>query len=147
MCLGSWLELFFLSVAMSSNPWALLHSTSAHAQPTIARQLREFATAATTTLKFALTDDDQRHFLASTKQPNRLASFGYQNRTTHTCAHIAMNRRTQSALHRVMLSICQALTTDQRAALDTGSLQIKASKDRILIESLQSPPRILIESL
>ena len=45
----TWLELFFLSVAMSSNPWALLHASSAHAQPTIAKQLREFATAATTT--------------------------------------------------------------------------------------------------
>ena len=95
-CSGiTWLELFFLTIAAADNPWALLHSNTANAQPTIARQLREFATAATTTLKFMLSDADQRQFLASTKPPNRMAAFGYQNRPVHTSTPIAINRSTQ----------------------------------------------------
>ena len=124
----TWLELFFLSVAMSDNPWALLHSASAHTQPTIARQLREFATASTITLKFMLSDADHKHFVGSTKQPNRLAAYGYQNRTAHTCTHIALNRATQSALHHVMLSFRQSLSPEQRESLNTDSLHIKTSK-------------------
>ena len=124
----TWLELFFLSVAASSNPWALLHSSSASTQPTIARQLREFAAAATVTLRFMLTDGDQKHFLASQKQPNRLAAFGYQNRTLHTSTFIQLRKSTQSALHEVMLSFRQPLSQDQRSALADGTLNIKTAK-------------------
>ena len=124
----TWLEPFFLSVAAAENPWALLHSTTAQAQPTIARQLREFATAATATLKFMLSDADQRQFLASNKQPNRLAAFGYQNRPMHTSTHIAISKATQAALHEAMLSFRQPLSPDQRVALANGSVSIKTTK-------------------
>ena len=65
----TWLELMCLSIAMADNPWALLHSTTAQTQHTIARQLREFAIAAIATLKFALGDDEQHFFLVL---PSRL---------------------------------------------------------------------------
>ena len=99
----TWLELMFLSIAMTDNPLTLVQSSTAQAQINIARQLREFAAAATTTLKFALTDQDKLLFAGSLKPPNRLAAYGYQNRITHTSVHIAMSRRLQSALHGVML--------------------------------------------
>ena len=125
---GTSITTHFLAVAAAENPWALLHSTTAQAQPTIARQLREFATAATATLKFMLSDADQKHFLASNKQPNRLAAYGYQNRPMHTSTHIAMSKATQAALHEVMLSFRQPLSPDQRVALANGSLSIKTTK-------------------
>ena len=63
----TWLELMFFSIAMADNTWALLHSATAQAHKTIARQLWEFATAATVTFKFALDDDAQQHLLATPK--------------------------------------------------------------------------------
>ena len=113
----TWLELMYFSIAMAENPLTLLQSSTAQAQVNIARQLREFAAAATTTLKFALADKDQLLFLGSPKPPNRLAAYGYHNRITHTSVHIAMSRKLQSALHCVMLSFRQALTPEQRTAL------------------------------
>ena len=93
----TWLELMFISIAMTDHPMTLLQSSTAQAQVNLARQLREFAAAATTTLKFALADTDQLLFLGSQKPPNRLAAFGYHNRITHASVHIAMSRRLQSA--------------------------------------------------
>ena len=110
---------------MADKPCALLHSSTAQAQRTIARQMRELATVATTTLKFALGNIEQQQFVGSSKLPNRLAAYGYQNRITHTRTHIALSKQAQSQLHLVMLSFKQALSADQRSALDDGTLQIK----------------------
>ena len=124
----TWLELMFISIAMTEHPLSLLQSSSAQAQVSLARQLREFTTAATVTLKFMLTDTDQLLFLGSQKQPNRPAHFGYQNRVTHTSVHIAMSRKLQSALHYVMLSFKRELTPEQRTALTNETLAIKTQK-------------------
>ena len=124
----TWLELMFISIAMTDHPMTLLQSSTAQAQVNLARQLREFATAATTTLRFALADTDQLLFLGSQKPPNRLAAFGYHNRTTHTSVHVAMSRQLQSALHLVMLSFKQALSPTQKVALQNGNLTIKTQK-------------------
>ena len=75
-----------------------------------------------------LADSDQLLFLGSQKQPNRLAAYGYQNRSAHTCTHIALSRATQAALHFVMLLFRQPLSAGQREALETDSLHIKSSK-------------------
>ena len=124
----TWLELMFISIALTDHPMTLLQSSTARAQVNLARQLREFAAAATTTLKFALADTDQQMFLGSQKPPNRISALGYYNRITHASVHIAMSRRLQSALHLVMLSFKQALSPSQKVALQNGNLPIKTQK-------------------
>ena len=124
----TWLELFILSISFADNPMSLLRSSTAQAQKPIARQLREFIAAASDFVKFALTPNHQAIFRASTKQPNRLAAFGYYNRVAHTCAHIFIGRETQSKLHLVMLALKAPLTRDQHEAYTANNLVIKAQK-------------------
>ena len=66
-----------MTIAMADNPMSYLQSTTANSHKMLARQLREFATVATAVLKFALPEDTQKYFMASTNPPNRVAPYGY----------------------------------------------------------------------
>ena len=113
---------------MDDNPMIYLRSTTANSHMTLARQLREFATVATAVLKFALPGDTQKYFMASTKPPNRVAPYGYYNRTAHTSAHIFLTRAVQTKLHLVMLALKAHLTREQHVAFTAGHLQVKTQK-------------------
>ena len=124
----TWLELFLCSVALSDSPLSHIQCTTARSQKALVHQIREFATAASTVLKFILKVAPQSMFLASTKLPDRLRSFGYHNRVTHTCAHVSLSQHTQQALHVLMLSLKQPLTKDQVEAHEQDRPQIRTSK-------------------
>ena len=124
----TWLEIMLLSIALSDSPLSHVRSHDAQSQKVLTHQLREFATAATTILKFMLKVAPQTMFLASTQLPNRMRSYGYHNRLTHTCAHIALTTDTQQALHVLMLSLKAPLSKDQLAAYANNNLQLKTAK-------------------
>ena len=72
--------------------------------------------------------EPQKLFLASTKLPNRMRTYGYHNRVTHTCAHLHLSTAAEKALHQLMLSLRQPLSKDQVDSYAEGNLRIKTMK-------------------
>ena len=105
-----------------------MSAQTARTHKPLVHQLREFAAAATTILKFTLKIAPQTLFQASTKLPNRMRSYGYFNRITHTSAHLQLPIAAQKALHVLMLSLKQPLSKSQMEAYNRDNLVIKTSK-------------------
>ena len=106
----------------------LLRSSTAQAQKPIVRQLREFATVASEVIRFALPVEQQNLFKANTKQPNRIAPFGYYNRITHTSAMLFLGKEAQTKLHLVLLALKSPLSRDQHEAFTAERLVVKPQK-------------------
>eukprot|EP00973_Karenia_brevis_P046202 6404471-Karenia_brevis.AAC.1 len=68
----SWMELYFLAVALSPTPMLDFRTDRAQSRRTIAQLLREFMTASMKFVRFLLPRHYQALFLASFAPPNRL---------------------------------------------------------------------------
>ena len=110
-CSGfTWMEFLLLSIAASPNPAAVFTSGSAEPARKLMHLVREFTNKAKQYLKFAYTPEFGNHFHVTHMMPNRLAHYGYVNRTPLTSIHIHLHEEVARALNATMLNLQSQLT-------------------------------------
>eukprot|EP00973_Karenia_brevis_P082033 11373945-Karenia_brevis.AAC.1 len=128
-CAGlTWLELFFLSVALSPTPTVDFFTQRAQSKRTIAQLLREFTTAALQFTRFLLPTHYQALFHSSFAHPNRLLSYGFRNRLTHTSIFVNVPIDIANALDSLIVQTFHGISRTQKEQYDNGQLHLGTRK-------------------
>ena len=96
----TWLELMLLSIAFADSPLSLVQSNTSHSHKALGHQIREFATAAVTVMKFMLKGSTANHVPGIHEASKQDANLWTQRpHHAHECACLIVHSRAGSSAY------------------------------------------------